>query len=602
MKKISFIITLFSVCSNAFAGVVPSSTAYSVARQFMNAQSMTEIWDGNETETKASQDPVFHVFNVDGGGWVIVSGDDCTVPILAYNDTGSFIKDNMPANLREWFGMMRDDILKARKNGTKGSDDTKYMWAHPGRRETKALAAKKVLETAKWDQESPYNRLLVSYVTKNKRGVSGLFTGCVATAMAEVLRYHRWPEHGTGTLNGYTTYTSKYTVQGFSIEDHAYDWNNMPLSYDSSSTSDQKNAVAQLMLDCGVMVEMDYGTSSAGGSGASPAAVVPALIKHMQYSKSAELKLRSDYTDEEWLEMIQYEIDHNGPVLYGGYTSNNSGHQFVCDGYDVDNKMISINWGWSGDDNGFYTLKLSIPYVYTFSEGQMAVFGLVPDRDGTSAYPDVDITMEAISEGNSINGISIESGTFASGETFSLNVGKICNNNYSIPFLGAIKAVLLDKDGNWKEDICEPIEMVDEEESPEGLEAGYFCWFEDDEAIECTIEGQVSLGDRIAFWYRLNDGSWTPIITSKEDLTYPWQLAYVDACFIKTNTPYKNGDVFEFTLIPGNKGISSISWSFDGSATESPSAILLSGKHTVAATVSFTDGTSETITQVVDVN
>ena len=151
MKKLFLSISLFCVCLNAFSDVVTSSKAYSVAQQFMNAKSLTEIWDGNETETKASQDPVFHVFNVDGGGWVIVSGDDCTVPILAYNDTESFSTDNMPSNLQEWLGMMREDILKSRQNGAKGSGDTQYMWEHPGRHETKALASKKVLETAQWN-------------------------------------------------------------------------------------------------------------------------------------------------------------------------------------------------------------------------------------------------------------------------------------------------------------------------------------------------------------------------------------------------------------------------------------------------------------------
>jgi hypothetical protein len=597
MKKLFFSISLFCVCLNAFADVVTSSKAYSVAQQFMNAKNLTEIWDGNETETKASQDPVFHVFNVDGGGWVIVSGDDCTIPILAYNDTDSFSTDNMPSNLQEWLGMMRKDILKARQNGAKGSSNTKYMWEHPGRHETKALASKKVLETAQWDQLAPFNNLLSDYVTDNGLRIKdALYTGCVATAIAEVLRYHKWPEHVTGPLESYTTSTSKYNVREVSTDNRTYNWDNMPLIYDGSSTESQKSAVAQLMLDCGVMVKMDYGTKNVGGSGASPSAVVPAMIKHMQYSKTAELKLRSNYTDEEWFEMIQYEIDHNGPVLYGGYTTSRSGHQFLCDGYDVENNMININWGWSGKNNGFYTLTLAIENNLAFSEGQMAVFGLVPDRDGSSTYPDVDIAMEA--NGSGINGISINSGTFASGGTFYLDFGKITNCSHSIPYLGAVKAVLLDKEGNWKEDICEPIEMVDEEDS-EGLPGGSYCWFQ---GIRCTVTDQVAVGDRIALWYRLNNGIWTPVITSTTDLSYPWQLAYVDACFIQKKASYKSGERFEFKLIPGNKGIKKVAWSFDGSSISASSVVLSSGTHTVKATVSFTDGTSETITQIVDVN
>ena len=426
MKKFVISISLFCIGLNALADVVPSSKAYSVAQQFMNASRLTEVWDGNddEAETKASRDPFFHVFNVEGGGWVIVSGEDCTVPIIGYNDSGSFNKDGMPSNMRWWLGLIRDDIRQARQKGQKGSGNTHEMWANPSRRETKAGSSKKTLETATWDQEAPYNNLLSQYVKKKSgQGVEDLCTGCVATAMAEVLRYHKWPVHGNGTLSGYTTVTAKYSVTGFSIDDHYYDWDNMPMAYDESSTSVQADAVAQLMLDCGVMVKMDYGTSRVGGSGALPTDVVPALTKHMQYSKLAELKERSGYSDSEWLQMIKYDIDNCGPIIYGGYTSIGEGHQFVCDGYDMDNNMIRINWGWSGSRNDWFTLTLAIPNLYTFSKSQVAVFGLVPDKNGSTEYPDVELTMEAIPDDGTIDGIAFENGTVASGVNCSLTAG-----------------------------------------------------------------------------------------------------------------------------------------------------------------------------------
>ncbi|MBR4134628.1 MAG: C10 family peptidase [Bacteroidales bacterium] len=599
MKRFFISISLFCIGLNALADVVSSSKAYDVAQQFMNAAILTEVWDGNEdeTETKAPRDPFFHVFNVEGGGWVIVSGEDCTVPILGYSDSGSFNKDGIPSNMHWWLGLMREDIRQARQNGQKGSGDTQKMWANPGRRETKADTSTKTIETASWDQEAPYNNLLSSYVKrKNGQGVENLCTGCVATAMAEVLRYHKWPEHGSGTLPGYTTFSAKYSVIGFSIDDHYYDWDNMPLTYDGNPTSVQANAVAQLMLDCGVMVEMDYGTSSAGGSGALTTDVVPALTKYMQYSKLAELKMRSDYSNQEWLQMIKYDIDNCGPIIYGGFTRNNEGHQFVCDGYDLGNSMIHINWGWSGSSNGWFTLTLSIPNMYTFNNSQTAVFGLVPDKEGSTEYPDVEITLEAISDEGSIDGLAIESGTFASGGTFSLSAGKFVNNSLSYCFTGAIKAVLVDKHRIWKEDISDVIEMVDEEYT-DGLGPGYYFWFEGEEALECTVNGQLSLGDRIAFWYRLNDGSWTPVVYDRTDLSHPWELAYVDACFIKKEASYRNGDPFNFELIPGNKGISSVAWSFDGTPVSVASVTLSSGTHTIAASLSFSDGTAETITQ-----
>ena len=121
------------------------------------------------------------------------------------------------------------------------------------------------------------------------------------------------------------------------------------------------------------------------------------------------------------------------------------------------------------------------------------------------------------------------------------------------------------------------------------------------ESIECTV-GSLSLGDRISFLYLLNDGSWTPVLSDNEDYNHPWQLAYVDACFIKTRTSYRTGDKFVFAIIPGNKGISSIAWTYDGSPVSAASVTLSSGTHAVSAELTFSDGTAETITQVLEVN
>ena len=589
MKKT--ILTLAAVLLigiNAFADKVSSSKALSVAKTFMNASSATLV------TTEA--DPAFYIFNITGGGWVIVSAEDSTTPVLAYSDSGSFRTENMPVNLQGWLGSVRNDIRKAREEKLVATAEVRAKWEEPVRIATRASAGSKVLETASWDQLSPYNNYLSSYVTKSGRGVSGLYTGCVATAMAEVLRYHKWPEKGTGTLESYTTSSSNYSVKGYDLG-HSYNWDNMPLTYGSSATTAQKNAVAQLMLDCGVMVQMDYGTSSAGGSGAYAESIVPALVEHMGYSKQAVHRYRSNYSVQKWMEMIEYEIDNNGPVLYGG-SGDDGGHQFVCTGYDADNTMLYINWGWSGDNNGFYSLTLSIPGSYTFDEGQSAIFGLVPDRSGTSEYGTSEISMINYTFDDypdAVNGISLVSGTVAKGETFSIIGGKFYNSS-SQNYTGAIKLVLTDKDGNWKEDLGETLEMTDEEDT-EGLGAGYLFWLDESEAISCTITKDIDLGDRIAFWYRLNDGSWAPVITDHEDLSVPWEWACVDACFIKVSDSYSSGDNFFYEIIPGNKGISSISWYFDGTKDSGLNKTLTSGTHTVKAAITFTDNTTETVSQ-----
>ena len=591
MKKIILTIASLFMALCVFAGEVPSSTALSVAKQFMNASSLTLVWDGTETTTKSLSEPVFFVYNVDGGGWVIVSAEDSVTPILGYSDTGSFSATNMPENLSGWMGSLRDEILKAREEKLTASAQVRQKWENPARVQTRAGASQKYLTTASWDQLSPYNNYLSNYVKNNGRTLSNLCTGCVATAMAEVLRFHKWPESGTGTLSSYTTATKGYSVTGYDLG-HTYSWSSMPETYTNSATTTQKNAVAQLMLDCGVMVEMDYDTSSNGGSGAYTENILPALIEHMGYSKSAVLRYRTNFSTQEWMNMIVEDIDNERPILYSG-SGDDGGHQFVCDGYDLDNTMLHINWGWSGSSNGYFTLTMDSGSG-TFNEYQSAIFGLAPDKTGTSEYAE-EILFYSYDYEDSVNGIEVVSGTVAKGETFELIAGKFYNAG-NAAYTGAIKAVLTDKDGSWKEDLGETIEMTDDEDT-EGLPAGYLFWLDSsDEAISCTITQDIALGDRIAFWYRLNDGSWIPVKTDKEDLSVPWEWACVDACAIKTGGSYSSGDVFYFELIPGNKGISSLTWTFDGSAAEL-SQTLTSGTHTVAAQIVFTDSTTETVSQ-----
>ena len=591
MKKILITISLFCLCLSALADVVPSGTAYSVAQQFMNATSLTQVWDGSETETetKAGEDPVFYVYNVDGGGWVIVSGDDCATPILAYSETGSFKTKGMPSNLGFWLGAVRKEIRKARQDGKKGNADVQWRWQHAGHPATKAGSSTKQLTTANWDQGSPYNSYLSTYVKNKNTGVTGLYTGCVATAMAEVLHYHKWPVKGTGTLDGYTTETKGYTVSSIDVSKHTYDWDNMLSSYENGASSTQKNAVALLMLDCGVMVKMDYTTS---GSGAMSEEIVPALAEHMQYSKAARLKYRMDYSTEEWMDMIVYDIDNCGPILYSGQDPSEGGHQFVCQGYDKDNTLIYINWGWSGDGNGWYAFDLNITGSYTFSDYQSAVFGLVPDRDGSTQYPE-DSSSERIeldtysSSGESYTGITLESGTVAKGQTFTLGGGVFFNMG-SEAYSGGLKVVLVDKDGTWKEDVSEEDLFGDESVDQ------YYGFIEE---IDCTITKDIELGDRLAFWYLLKNGTWTPVKFNKEDYSGTFEWACVDVTFIKMKDSYAAGDKFFFALIPGNTPIKSVSWSFDGTATSASSVALTSGTHTVSAKVTYTGGNSETITQ-----
>ena len=584
MKKILFAIFPLFLSLSAFADEVPYAAALSVAKQFMETEDLTLVWDGSGLQDGTAGAPAFYVFNVKGGGWVIVSGEDCATPILAYNDTGAFKHEGMPSNLRWWMGSMQKDILQARIDGVKASEAVRNRWASPARIKTRA-GGKVQLSTAKWDQLAPYNNHLKNFVFRSKTsttGISNLYTGCVATAMAITLKYHNWPEHGTGTIPSYTTDSYGYYVTGANIEDHVYDWDNMLDSYLGSSNSTQKDAVAQLMADCGMMVEMDYST---GGSGALSQDIIPALAEYMGYSKSAVLRYREYYSAEEWMRMIAEEIDNDRPVLYSGVDNSSSGqdagHQFVCDGYDMAEGKISINWGWSGSSNGFYTLSLAMG-AYTFDSNQDAIFGLEPDREGSSTGSDPELVM-GYSSGSSLNGVKI-SGTFATGKTFTLSGGVFWNMDTSSHTF-TIKAVLVDKDGNWKQDLSGTRNLTI------GSYGGTTM-----SSLSCSVTSALALGDRVALWYKTGSG-WAPVAYDHSDIARIWEYAYVDACFIKVADSYTAGDRYYFHLVQGNKGISSLTWSYDGSATSADSVKLTAGTHTVSATITFTDGSTETITQ-----
>ena len=444
MKKFVFslIITVFA-SATLTAGPVGEATAAQVASRFLSNE-VVLVTDGPDG---------LYIFNdADGEGWVVISAEDSAMPILGYSDKGSFRTDSQPANLRAWLGGYSRELQKASQQHIAQNSEVKNLWKTAGYR-TKS-AEGKYLETPAYDQESPYN--LKCPNVKESEITHQALTGCVATAMAEVIRYHQWPEKGTGTIGGYS-YTSDYKqtikVPSFDIDSHSYNYTLMPFSYSGSETTAQNDAIAQLMYDCGVMVEASYNYKN--GTGAFSENIVSALSEHMGYSASAQHIYRQAYTDAEWTKLIQKEIDNGRPIIYSGVDGDGGGHQFVCDGYDT-RDYIHINWGWSGSNNGYFTLNLRIPGLYTFSEEQTMIVGLEPDKNGDTKA-EASLMFEYYDDTHL--GMSIASGSVPS-KSFSINAGYILNTSYSIigstyvstaTYNGAVKAALLDYEGNLKE-------------------------------------------------------------------------------------------------------------------------------------------------------
>ena len=375
---------LLTLAVNAWADKVTPQQAAAVAEHYLAADSpltkssqrairLTGTWPQGQTKSSA-QDPALYLFERDGGGFVVVAADDVSLPVIGYSTTGRLSKGELPCNLRymlDWHASMID---YARKKGLPASSATKAQWQSIKGNEGEEV----LLETAQWDQTGlPWNALVPQLDGKD------CHAGCVATAMAIVLRYHQWPEKGTGTLPDYYWSSGGKEIKGHALG-HKYDWSQMPLVYEPGQyTEEQGHQIAQLLYDLAIMSEMDFNPA---GSGAAEDAVL-GLATYFGYDKQMRLVEWDYYSKDVWEEMIKAEIDANRPVYYMGATEE-EGHAFVVDGYK--GPYFSINLGWSGYYNGYYLLRPSVLLdpneVLMFNSWQGMVTHLYPDKGG-EVYP-----------------------------------------------------------------------------------------------------------------------------------------------------------------------------------------------------------------------
>lgn len=321
------------------------------------------------TRSGAAQ-PLYYVFNK-GAGFVIVSADNRAPEVLGYSDAGPFDIDSLPDNFRFLLGSYAAEL--------ESLASAPELIALPGKSaetstQTDGKSVAPLLGHILWDQGAPYNALCPELEDGTKTVV-----GCVATAMAQIMGYHRWPEKGTGTIPAYTTRTNALEMPAVNIEDTYYDWEHITPIYTSESTPEEREAIAPLMYHCGLSVEMDYGYES----GAYSSDVPKALINYFDYNENMRLLNRVLYTKAEWDSIIRHELDEDRPVYYSG-SNNEGGHAFVCDGYDT-NGLFHINWGWSGMSNGYFILSNLTPMAQGtggsssgYNLYQAAVIGIQP--------------------------------------------------------------------------------------------------------------------------------------------------------------------------------------------------------------------------------
>lgn len=224
--------------------------------------------------------------------------------------------------------------------------------------------------TSKWNQTEPYNNMCPTF-----NGSVKCLTGCVATAMAQVLNYHKTPPHGQGERTIYYPFnhTNGEAVHAVFEEDY-YDWLNMLDIYTPGEYSqEQADAVALLMRDCGVAADMQYGGPSEGSGAYSPDAA-QGLREYFGF-EDAECLERDNYGEAEWMNIIYQELSENGPMYYAGSSWFSGGHAFVFDGYNAEGQ-VSVNWGWAGEEDGMFFISQLNPAGYNFNMGQDMIIGI----------------------------------------------------------------------------------------------------------------------------------------------------------------------------------------------------------------------------------
>ena len=294
--------------------------------------------------------PCYYVFNNGTDeGYVIAAADDRMPCVLGYADSGTFQADNLPENMQAWLGEYERQM--------------EWLAAHPNdaaapRQTVQGSAISPLLGQIEWNQGAPYNNFCPT--SQGKNGVERCVTGCVATAMAQIMYYHQWPTGKTKGIPGYTTEELGLVID--SIPPTTINWANIQPKYPdagSGQTQAQRDAVAQLMQLCGTALKMDYNLSENGGSSAATSMVAYALRTYFNYDDGTRYLDRSDYRQAAWNQLIYDELAAGRPVSYSG-ASSGGGHEFVIDGYDKDD-FFHVNWGWGGSSNGYFLLSILDP-------------------------------------------------------------------------------------------------------------------------------------------------------------------------------------------------------------------------------------------------
>lgn len=369
MKRTTTI--LIAICVSAlFANgkQISQNAALSAARKYSRTG---QVAPAKNLRSDKKNNAPYYAFNLEQG-YVIVSGDDEMTELVGYAENGFFDAENVPPQMQLWLDGYAEYVAAVQSGKAKARkillSDSPSVVVEP-------------LVTTKWNQDAPFNNFAPEY-TDDNNNTQRCATGCAATAMAQIMKFHNWPEQGVGH---YSYEHQSFGTISSNFSEHVYDWTNMIDRYNNGEYSNvQADAVALLMKDCGVSLNMNYGPVS----GASIYSYTPAFKNYFRYS--SRTVNRSGCETAEFTKIITDELQEGRPIIYCG-TGEDGGHAFVVDGYDT-NYFLHVNWGWGGYSDGYFDMNYMDPTGLGIGGGSGAFKwnqGIVlarPLKDGVEPY------------------------------------------------------------------------------------------------------------------------------------------------------------------------------------------------------------------------
>jgi hypothetical protein len=511
MKKvISTCLLILAFISSMTAKQIDQSTAMTVGQNFLKTRVTSSTLGQNlnlnlvytlaslakNANSKTKPLNYFFVFNInDDKGYVIVSADDIVIPVLGYSDEIGFDPNKIPSNVSKWLEGYKGEIRYAITNNLAATPEITKEWTDLikgtfGKQKLNKKGSVNPLVKTKWNQ-SPYYNSLCPY---DKTAKENAVTGCVATAMAQVMKFWNYPSSGTG-FHSYNE--DNYGTLSANFGSTTYDWSSMPNQVTSTNT-----AVATLMYHCGVGVDMNYGVNSSGAYVISSASqgthcAEYALKTYFGYKSTLKGIRKSNYTTSQWLSTVKAEFDAGRPIVYAGF-GNGGGHCFVSDGYD-NNDYLHFNWGWNGSYDGYFLITALNPGgtgtgggTGKYNSDQQAVIGIEPPSGSTTYNLDITVDLEASS--SDIN--------YGDAFTVSTNI----KNKGTTTFKGTYCTAIFDKDNKF-------VDYVDSVVESNGLQANYT--YSSDLVFSYAGSYNLLPGSyTILMFYRPVGGNWKQIFSS----------------------------------------------------------------------------------------